>query len=149
MASILYNGSQIDLTPALFSTDNSSRPVYKQMFNQRQQNRTDDGDEVYGLPEDGSIPIVKRNIVEEPTTRKSRSRRSINGQAVSFYIEYLIVIDSTVYASFQSLYANLSTDLMYEYIKIFYSHLVNGVIIIFTCNGAGFIYLFHFKNKLL
>jgi hypothetical protein len=56
-----------------------------------------------------------------------RSKRAINGRAVSFFVEYLVVIDSTVYAKFTSLYGSLNADVLFQYIKIFYCHLVNGI----------------------
>jgi hypothetical protein len=50
---------------------------------------------------------------------------------LSLTVEYLVVIDSSVYSIFSKLYGNLSTPLMTQYIRIFFSQLVNGVSSIF------------------
>ena len=42
-------------------------------------------------------------------------------------IQYLVVIDTTVYNRFVSLYGNLSTSLITQYINIHFEQMVNGV----------------------
>jgi hypothetical protein len=45
----------------------------------------------------------------------------------NFYVQYLIVIDSSVYQKFQKLLTTFTPDLLLQYLKIYYSHIVNGV----------------------
>jgi hypothetical protein len=55
----------------------------------------------------------------------------------NLFVEYLVVIDSSVYNVFKSLYGNLNPSLMNQYINIFFSQIVNGVrqFIIFLKNS--------------
>ena len=43
------------------------------------------------------------------------------------FIDYLIVIDKTVYNKFVADFGNLPNSLMTNYINIFFCHLINGV----------------------
>ena len=45
----------------------------------------------------------------------------------NLFVEYLVVIDSSVYNVFLSNYGNLSPSLMNQYINIFFAQIVNGV----------------------
>ena len=60
-----------------------------------------------------------------------RTKRQItqsNNNAQNLYIEYLAVIDSTVYVFFTQLYGNLNPpELLNDYIYIFFSQIINGV----------------------
>jgi hypothetical protein len=57
VVSLLYNGTQIDFSPALFEETNGDKN-FKQVFKQQGQMREDDDN-------NGPGPIVKRNIVEQ------------------------------------------------------------------------------------
>ena len=46
---------------------------------------------------------------------------------VLLLVQLLVVIDSTVYEFFQSVFANFGDSIMIDYIKIFFGHVVNGV----------------------
>jgi hypothetical protein len=46
----------------------------------------------------------------------------------NLFVEYLIVIDKSVYNYFLSLYENLGLPLIINYIQIFFCQVVNGVI---------------------
>ena len=43
------------------------------------------------------------------------------------YIDVLIVVDSTIYQWFQEIYSMMPYSLITNYMKIFFSNLVNGV----------------------
>ena len=45
----------------------------------------------------------------------------------NLYIDVLIVVDSTIYQWFQETYSMMSYSLITNYMKIFFSNLVNGV----------------------
>ena len=46
-----------------------------------------------------------------------------------YFVEYLVVIDSGVYDFFVSLYgSNMPTDYINDYINIYFTQLINGVI---------------------
>jgi len=55
----------------------------------------------------------------------SRLKRA--NQMNNFFIEYLIVVDKTIVDQFNSIYQSLGSENINDYIKIMYSHLVNGV----------------------
>ena len=55
-----------------------------------------------------------------------RKKRS-DSNAQNFFIEYLIVIDDTVYNQFVSLFGNLNDSLLMDYINIFFCQIINGV----------------------
>jgi hypothetical protein len=62
---------------------------------------------------------------------KERLKRAVlvNGipRALSLYVEYLIVLDSSVYNDFVALYSNIRSSLLTQYISIYFSQLVNSV----------------------
>jgi hypothetical protein len=45
----------------------------------------------------------------------------------NLYINTLIVIDRTIYVWFKEIYSTMSDSLIINYIKIFFSYLINGV----------------------
>jgi len=55
----------------------------------------------------------------------SRLKRA--NQMNNFFIEYLIVVDKTIVDQFNSIYQSLGSENINDYIRIMYSHLVNGV----------------------
>ena len=61
----------------------------------------------------------------------SKAKRSvlINGvqRAINLFVEYLVVIDSSVYNDFIALYSNVSSSLLAKYISIFFCQQVNAV----------------------
>jgi hypothetical protein len=60
--------------------------------------------------------------------RSSRSKRATVTPQNNLFVEYLIVIDSTVFNNFYFAYGgNLPDNLLSQYIIIFYSQLVNSV----------------------
>ena len=60
-----------------------------------------------------------------------RSKRSVivNGvpRAISLFVEYLVVIDSTVYSDFAALYPGVTSSSLAQYISIYFCQLVNAV----------------------
>ena len=51
----------------------------------------------------------------------------------NLFLEYLVVIDSSVYKNLKIAYgSNLPESIMSEYIKIFFVQIINGVIILFS-----------------
>jgi hypothetical protein len=51
----------------------------------------------------------------------------------NLFLEYLVVIDSSVYKNLNIAYgSNLPESIMSEYIKIFFVQIINGVIILFS-----------------
>jgi hypothetical protein len=57
----------------------------------------------------------------------SKRQAGTNQRIINLFVQYLVVLDSTVYKDFSQLYGNLSPDLMNQYIKIYFSQIVNGV----------------------
>jgi hypothetical protein len=112
LITINNKGSQIEFVPSIFKT-NSGKPDFYQIFNEKKS--------YYGN-------ISRRRVIEKRSS-KERSERSINGQALNLYVEYLVVMDSTAYRKFYDIYTQLDTQLMFQNLKVFYSHLVFGVII--------------------
>lgn len=63
----------------------------------------------------------KRDIISSSTTRPPR-------RALSLFVEYLVVLDSTVYMDFVALYGSkISSFLMNQYINIYFCQIINGV----------------------
>ncbi len=52
----------------------------------------------------------------------------MNGQPLNFYVEYLVVLDSSVYLKYKNIFNQLDDDLILQYLRIHYSHLVHAVI---------------------
>jgi hypothetical protein len=59
---------------------------------------------------------------------------SLTSHQISFSVECLIVIDGSVYDLFQNLYGNIDQPLLINYIKLYYSQVINQVFII-TCKA--------------
>jgi hypothetical protein len=73
---------------------------------------------------------VKNNQIFILLSSERSKRQTIqsNNNAQNLYVEYLAVIDSTVYSYFTQLYGNLNPpELLNDYINIFFSQIVNGV----------------------
>jgi hypothetical protein len=61
-----------------------------------------------------------------------RSKRDVSNEnnfivKNDLFVELLVVLDSTVYEFFQSVFGNFGDSIITDYIKIFFSHVVNGV----------------------
>ncbi len=56
-----------------------------------------------------------------------RKKRALNGQPLNLFVEYLVVVDNTVFTKYQNLYKLDDTRLVLQYLKIHYSHIVNAV----------------------
>ena len=59
---------------------------------------------------------------------KSKRQTVANQRLINLFVQYLVVIDSTVYKDFVQLYGNLNPALLNQYIKIYFCQIVNGVI---------------------
>jgi hypothetical protein len=59
--------------------------------------------------------------------KKQRDRRSLNSDKKTVFVNFLAVIDKSVYEIFQQEYGNLDDGLISKYINIFFVHLINGV----------------------
>ena len=59
----------------------------------------------------------------------ARRKRSNNGQPLNLFVEYLVVLDSSIYHKYRNAYSQLSNnnELVLQYIKIQFSQLVNSV----------------------
>ena len=57
----------------------------------------------------------------------SRKRRSLNGQPVSLYVEYLAVVEPGVFTKYQNLYGFTDNQLVFQYLKIHVQQIVNSV----------------------
>ena len=68
-----------------------------------------------------NLILNKFNVFLLATTSTTTNSRQMN-----FFIEYLIVVDKTVVDQFTPIYGN-SNGSINDYIKIMFSHLVNGV----------------------
>ena len=84
------------------------------------------------------VPVLK----SEPETCQApnRKRRSLNGDPLNLYIEYLVVVDSSTYAKYQRLYGQLSDELVMQYLKIHFSQLTNAVF--FFSLGQNYLILY-------
>jgi hypothetical protein len=61
-------------------------------------------------------------------SKRDASNSSSTSQNINYLnVEYLIVLDSTAWDFFNSVYGNMEADLMNVYIKIYFIHIVNGV----------------------
>jgi hypothetical protein len=57
-----------------------------------------------------------------------RKRRASNNQVQNLYVEYLVVIDNSVYNLFQNDFgSNLDSIALTNYIKVFFCQIVNAV----------------------
>ena len=70
---------------------------------------------------DNNNNIGKSLAINENSSRLKRATQR------NFFIEYLIVVDKTVVDQFNSIYQSLGNGNINDYIRIMYSHLVNGV----------------------
>ena len=62
---------------------------------------------------------------------RRKSKRGVNSnRIINLFIECLFVIDSTVYNNLQLIYgSNIPIEFLNSYIKIIYTHIINGVLI--------------------
>ena len=60
-------------------------------------------------------------------TKRDTSAETENQSVNNLYIDYLIVIDKSVYNVFLNTYGNMPDSLITNYLNIFYAHLINGV----------------------
>jgi hypothetical protein len=61
-------------------------------------------------------------------SKRDASNSSSTSQNINYLnVEYLVVLDSTAWDFFNSVYGNMEADLMNVYIKIYFIHIVNGV----------------------
>ena len=51
----------------------------------------------------------------------------MSGSPINFYIEYLAVLDYTVYNKYTNLFNTYSTDIVIQFMRIQYSHLISAV----------------------
>ncbi len=58
--------------------------------------------------------------------QSTKKKRSLGG-IQNLFVEYLVVIDNTVYNNFLLNYGNIPKTLLTDYINIFFSQIVNGV----------------------
>ena len=60
---------------------------------------------------------------------RAKRQAIVNGtsRVLNLFVEYLVVIDSSVYNDFVALYGNITTSLMAQYLNIFFAQLINGV----------------------
>ncbi len=73
---------------------------------------------------------MKKKICNFYLIRKSKrdANSSSTSQNLNYLnVEYLVVLDSTAWDFFVSVYGNMDADLMNVYIKIYFIHIVNGV----------------------
>ena len=73
---------------------------------------------------------VKNNQIFILLSSERSKRQTIqsNNNAQNLYVEYLAVIDSTVYSFFNQLYGNLNPpELLNDYIKIYFAQIIYGV----------------------
>ena len=63
-----------------------------------------------------------------PNQKTTRNKRA-NGLPANFFVEYLVVLDSTIFQKYAGAYSQLNnnTQLVLQYLKIHFSHLVNAV----------------------
>jgi hypothetical protein len=68
--------------------------------------------------------IKNTKTIENDVTSK---KRSIDRQAVNIYIDYLVVLDQSVFNKYKKLYKQLDDDLVMQFLKIQFCQIVNGV----------------------
>ena len=69
------------------------------------------------------IKAIFKNISSQRVKRQSMSRTEVQ----NLFVEYLIVIDSSVYNNFASNYGSMTVSLLTQYINIFFTQIVSGV----------------------
>ena len=59
---------------------------------------------------------------------KNKKVRSVNGDPVQLYVETLIVTDLTIYNDHKRFSGSNDQNIVFQHMKIYFSHLLNGVI---------------------
>ena len=74
---------------------------------------------------DNEVTVVKSlNIYK---SKNSRKRRLSDQVPLNLYVRYLVVIDNMVYQRYKNLYGQLTDALVLQFLKIYYSQIVNAV----------------------
>ena len=72
--------------------------------------------------------IDKTKFSDKRGQRKKRDTSPTSTQdQKNLFVDFLVVIDSSVYNSFLQQYGNLPNSLITNYINIYICHLINGV----------------------
>lgn len=58
------------------------------------------------------------------------TERLINGGPISLYVEMLVVADQSIYEAHQRILGTNDSNVIFQSMKIYYSHMFNGVLII-------------------
>ena len=70
---------------------------------------------------------ILQNKLRSMAASKSHSARSIAGQPANLYVETLIVTDESIFAKHMALSGSHDPNAIYEHMRIYYAHSINGV----------------------
>ncbi len=56
-----------------------------------------------------------------------RSKRAGSNVPISLYVEYLAILDSTVYSKYLNMFYSFNFNVVMQYLKIQYSHIISAV----------------------
>ncbi len=76
------------------------------------------------------VIMNQTKILRNLSHKNVRHSRSLLGQPLQLYVESLIVTDETIYNEFKKILNSTDQDLIFEAMKIYYSFLVYGVLLI-------------------
>ena len=122
--SVNVNGSQYDITPTLVTASSKNETIDFCHVVQKEN-------KLLTSIEDSVIPMTHSNTCKAKQEQKHR-KRGVNDQPVNFYVEYLVVLDYTVYNKYQILFNTLNSNRLIDYLRIQYAHIINAVSLIFS-----------------
>lgn len=108
--------------------DLSSNSVYDSETNSHQIKKRDTSTSLktpHFCGVDDNIKTIQSN--EKISRKVSDRKRSLNGQPISMFVEQLVVIDQTIYLDHQKFLNTNDRDVIFESMKIYFSHMFNGV----------------------
>ena len=68
------------------------------------------------------------NKIRNLDTIKSNARIQVYQQPLSLFVETLVVTDDSIYNKFKTLFGTNDQNTIFEYMRIYYAHQMNGVI---------------------
>jgi hypothetical protein len=58
--------------------------------------------------------------------KKSRTKRALNNNPISLYVEYLVVAECTIYQNMAALLGSSNQNQIFSFMKVYFAHLING-----------------------
>lgn len=117
------NGSQYDITPVLVIDALTNKTVGFYHVVQKESPLSNFRDDLNTI-------VSKSNKCK--AQQVERKKRSVNGQPVNLYVDYLLVLDYSVYNKYQKIFNTYSSNIVMQFLRIQYSHIMNAVNINFV-----------------